>query len=81
MKLCNFYAGEKIHLGALTERGVVDITAAGLTSDMNSVIANADTALPLIASICADESLPTADDPRFANVTEPNKLACVGLNY
>ena len=81
MKLCNFYVGEEIRVGALAERGVVDVTAAGLTSDMNSIIANADTALPLIASICADESLPVVENPRFANVTEPNKLACVGLNY
>ena len=55
MKLCNFYAGDEIHIGALTERGIVDITAAGITSDMNSVIANAETALPIIAAIFADE--------------------------
>ncbi|MDD6188152.1 MAG: fumarylacetoacetate hydrolase family protein [Clostridiales bacterium] len=81
MKLCNFYLGEEVHIGAETARGIVDITAAGVSSDMNSVIANAYTALPLIASICADESLPVVENPRFANVTVPNKLACVGLNY
>ena len=81
MKLCNFYVGEEIHIGAETPRGVVDVTAAGITSDMNSIIADADTALPLIAAICADESNVVVDAPRFANVTEPNKLACVGLNY
>lgn len=81
MKLCNFYAGDEIHIGALTERGIVDITAAGITSDMNSVIANAETALPIIAAICADERCATVEKPRFANVTNPNKLACVGLNY
>lgn len=81
MKLCNFYIGEDIHVGARTPRGIVDITAAGIGPDMNTIIANSDTALPLIAAICADEALPVVESPRFANVTEPKKLACVGLNY
>ncbi len=81
MKLCNFYVGDEIHIGAETARGVVDVTAAGVTSDMNGVIANADIALPLIASICADGTRPVVEAPRFANVTVPQKLACVGLNY
>ncbi len=81
MKLCNFYFGEDIHIGAETARGVIDLTAAGLGPDMNTLIANADTALPLVRAICADESLPVVENPRFANVTEPKKLACVGLNY
>ena len=81
MKLCNFYVGDEIHIGALTARGIVDVTEAGITSDMNSVIANAETALPLIADICSDENRPVVEVVRFANVTEPNKLACVGLNY
>ena len=61
MKLCNFFVGDEIHVGAETSRGVVDVTAAGVGSDMNGVIANADIALPLIAAICADETLPVVE--------------------
>jgi 2-keto-4-pentenoate hydratase/2-oxohepta-3-ene-1,7-dioic acid hydratase in catechol pathway len=80
-KLCNFYAGDEIHIGAETARGLVDLTAAGLGPGMNSVITAADMALPLIASVLAGAELPPVEAPRFANVTEPGKIACVGLNY
>ena len=36
MKLCNFYVGDEIHIGALTARGIVDVTEAGITSDIVS---------------------------------------------
>jgi len=82
MKLCNFYAGEELHIGVETARGLVDVTAAGIGPDMNSVIAQADLALPLIAAVAADESRPVVSGPvRYGNVTRPGKLACVGLNY
>lgn len=83
MKLCNFIVDGKIHVAAKCERGVIDVTAAGLTSTMNSIIENSCMALELIASFCVDRSLPVLmeEDMEFAPVTEPSKIVCVGLNY
>lgn len=81
MKLCSFYAGDDIHIGAVGAGGLIDLTAAGLGGSMNDVIENAEVALPLIADMCAAGNLPTLKNVRYANVTEPGKIACVGLNY
>ena len=42
MKLCNIQVGGAVHLGLVTERGVVDATAAGCPLCMDPVIAGAD---------------------------------------
>ncbi len=83
MKLCSFNSGERTHLGVLTERGVVDLTDKGFGCDMNAVIESSAIALPLISELVKDSSLPALDPAslRFANVTRPGKIACVGLNY
>ena len=80
MKLCNIQVGGAVHLGLVTERGVVDATAAGCPLCMDQVIAGADrTAL---AALAADESLPLVVRPCYADVVNrPGKLLCVGLNY
>ena len=80
MKLCNIQVGGAVHLGLVTERGVVDATAAGCPLCMDQVIAGADrTAL---AALAADESLPLVAQPCYADVVNrPGKLLCVGLNY
>ena len=78
MKLCNILIEGKPCLALLTERGVLDASAAGLT--MDEVIAGADRA-PL-EELAADASLPVVEDPVFANVVDKiGKLVCVGLNY
>lgn len=78
MKLCNILVDGSIHLAVVTERGVVDAAAAGLS--MREAIALADRA-PLEA-IAADPSLPVVDEPVYANVVDPiGKLVCIGLNY
>ena len=78
MKLCNILVDGSIHLAVVTERGVVDAAAAGLS--MREAIALADRA-PLEA-IVADPSLPVVDEPVYANVVDPiGKLVCIGLNY
>ena len=80
MKLCNILADGQVHLALVTERGVVDATAAGCTLDMDAVIAGADRAA--LAAIAADESLPAVENPVYANVVNRvGKLLCVGLNY
>lgn len=80
MKLCNIKVEGQTHLAVLTERGLVDATAAGYAGDMESLLgAGADAAL---AAIAADAALPTVDAPEYADIlSRPGKLVCVGLNY
>ena len=78
MKLCNLLIGNKICLGLVTERGVIDASGTGLT--MDEVIAGADRA-PLEA-LAADKNAPVVEDPVYANVVDNiGKLVCIGLNY
>lgn len=78
MKLCNLLIDGKTHLGLVTERGVIDASAAGLR--MEDVIAGADRA-PLEA-LAADPAAPVVERPVFANILErADKIVCVGLNY
>ena len=80
MKLCQIQTPEGIHLGLVTERGVVDAAAAGCTLSMDELIGGADRA-PL-EKLASDSRLPVVDAPRYANVVSaPVKLLCVGLNY
>lgn len=80
MKLCNLNCGGRVHLGLVTDRGVIDATAAGCALRMEDLIAGADRA-PLLA-LAADKSLPVLDEPVYANVVNTvGKLLCVGLNY
>ena len=51
MKLCNIETEQGVHLALVTERGVVDATAAGFGLCMDQVIAGADLA-PLAALAC-----------------------------
>ena len=80
MKLCNISVDGKTHLALVTSRGVVDLSAAGYTGSMNTIISGGSTGE--LEKYLEDESLPTVDSPVFANVVEPaGKLVCVGLNY
>ena len=80
MKLYNITVGNETHLALMTERGLVDATAAGYTGSMEALIAgNCRCALEKLA---ADEKLPVVEKPVFANVVNRvGKLVCVGLNY
>ena len=78
MKLCNLKIKDETHLGLVTERGVIDASAAGLR--MEDVIAGADRA-PLEA-LAADPAAPVVEKPAYANIVErADKIVCVGLNY
>ena len=80
MKLCNIKTDQGVHLALVTERGVVDATAAGFGLCMDQVIAGAD--LAPLAALAADESLPVVDAPVYADVVnKTGSLICVGLNY
>ena len=80
MKLCNIIVDGQVHLALVTERGIVDASAAGFGADMDAVIAGADrTAL---AAIAENSSLPVVENPLYANVVNQiGKMVCVGLNY
>ncbi len=80
MKLCNICVGGETHLAIVTERGIVDATAAGYEQNMDALIAGANTAE--LERIAAKESLPIVEEPAYANVVnKTGKLVCVGLNY
>lgn len=80
MKLSNIETENGIHLAVVTERGMVDATAAGCGLSMDDVIKGADRE-PLY-KIENDENLPVVQNVRYANLVDDNaKIICVGLNY
>ena len=80
MKLANIQTPDGIHLAVMTDRGLVDVTAAGCKLTMQDLICGAD--LTPLAAPAADVSLPVVQDPVLANVVNPaGKLVCVGFNY
>ncbi|MDR3210097.1 MAG: hypothetical protein LBT36_05695, partial [Oscillospiraceae bacterium] len=83
MKFCAFTAEDGTHIGAWTASGVVDLTALGFASDMDTIIAGGE---PLRAWIQSALDAYTGARLRedalvFANVTRPGKIVCAGLNY
>lgn len=84
MKLLSFIQNGKKRIGAVNEQGrVVDLTALGCPDNMNDIIDGVDTMKKRIAAILTDKSLPAQDlaSLKFTNVTSPQKIICVGLNY
>lgn len=80
MKLANIQTPDGIHLAVLTDRGLVDVTAAGCKLTMQDLICGAE--LTPLAALTADSTLPVVQNPVFANVVNPaGKLVCVGYNY
>ena len=83
MKLLSFIQNGKTHTGALTDRGVVDLTAIGYPDNMNDLIGGGEAMKKRIAAVLADSSLTALDSAslEYANVTQPQKIVCIGLNY
>ncbi len=83
MKLLRFIVGKEVHIGTVTPAGVVDLTAAGLECSMERLLAEWESLRWQISEILEDGSLPrlAEDTLTFANVTSPQKIVCVGLNY
>ena len=80
MKFANIRTENGSALAAVTERGVVNLSAAGCGVSMRELIAGAGRAEA--ERLAADMSLPTVENPVYANIVEPaGKLLCVGLNY
>ncbi|NLO48796.1 MAG: fumarylacetoacetate hydrolase family protein [Clostridiales bacterium] len=76
MKLCNFIDQNEIHLGLCLDGKIADLTKAGMATSMNELIANP---IPDIDP----SGLPVVPDKdiRYACVTVPSKIVCIGLNY
>ncbi|SHI07778.1 2-keto-4-pentenoate hydratase/2-oxohepta-3-ene-1,7-dioic acid hydratase (catechol pathway) [Sporobacter termitidis DSM 10068] len=83
MKLLTFIKDGKTRVGALTDRGVADLTALGLPDNMNDIIAGGDAMKKRIGGALMDGKLAVLDFSalEFANITVPQKIVCVGLNY
>jgi 2-keto-4-pentenoate hydratase/2-oxohepta-3-ene-1,7-dioic acid hydratase in catechol pathway len=84
MKLLSFIKNGMMHVGALTEKGVVDLTALGCPDNMNEIITSGDPMLGRIADLIADAGSHATLDfsaTELCNVTSPQKIICVGLNY
>ena len=80
MKICNILINGETHSAVMNERGVVDAAAAGCTLSMPDILSGKGR--EELEKIAADTSLPTVENPVFANVTGGTaKLLCVGLNY
>jgi 2-keto-4-pentenoate hydratase/2-oxohepta-3-ene-1,7-dioic acid hydratase in catechol pathway len=84
MKLCVFIADGERRLGALREDiGIIDMTALGYPDSIGGVIAGGDGLLADMEDAARAYEGPARcpEDVRFANVTEPGKVVCAGLNY
>lgn len=83
MKICSFIQNGTTHVGAVLDRGVVDLTALGYPADMNRIITGGSDVLATIADTLKEASLPVLNtaELEYACVTTPQKIVCVGLNY
>jgi len=80
MKLYNILVDSQVHLAIETGRGLVDATAAGFDSDMDSLIKGGCRCA--LKKLAEDDALPVVSEPVYANVVNRiGKLVCVGLNY
>lgn len=71
-------------IGSVLDNGnVVDLTALGFPADMNGIIAGGCELLGKITETLKNINLPElqVSQLEFANVTKPQKIVCVGLNY
>ncbi len=84
MKLVSFIRNGKKRTGALNAAGcVVDLTVLGFPDNMNDIIAGGPEILKRISDTVANGSAAELElnALEFQNVTQPQKIVCVGLNY
>jgi 2-keto-4-pentenoate hydratase/2-oxohepta-3-ene-1,7-dioic acid hydratase in catechol pathway len=76
MKFCNFTVQNEVRLGLCLDDKIADLTKAGIAATINELIENP---VPVIDP----SGLPfiSYNDVRYANVTVPSKIVCIGLNY
>jgi len=83
MKLCNAEYKSRPFVGALTDSGLVNVTAMGFPDRMNDIIEGGGGMLARIGT-SLQEAVPFApgeSQVKFLPVTEPKKIICAGLNF
>jgi len=83
MKLCSIEVNASPCVGALTEGGIVNLTALGFPGRMNDFIAGGEEMRRRAEEALCGESLTflREESVTFLPVTEPKKILCKGLNY
>ena len=88
MKLINMKLDGTLHLGILTEKGVVDVTALEAVpqaprSMMEALRMGREKALPLLREVeaAAERALREEDIVYAPAVDDPEKILCAGVNY
>ena len=83
MKLCSILIGGSPCVGAKTDSGIANLTAAGFPARMNDIIEGGGDMLSRVSESLKSETPPLVreQDVKFLPVTEPKKIICEGLNY
>ena len=90
MKLINMLVDGQLHLGILTERGVIDVTGLARKTDsfapqsmMEAIRMGRENALPYLREVQAraDHFLDEAQITYAPAVDDPEKILCAGVNY
>ena len=88
MKLINMVVNGELHLGILTERGVIDVPAVKPGADfpktmMEAVRMGRENALPLLqmAENLAERYLDEREVRYAPAIDDPEKILCAGVNY
>lgn len=84
MRLARFNAGQGPRLGAVGDRGMIDIEAAGVSyGTIEAVIEGGSAALDAISRACRDRAPDhqLADITLLAPVVRPGKYLAIGMNY
>lgn len=86
MKLTQFYKGNEIQLGIVTDRGIVDVTEEASRRDMAApatmleAIEGGEAAMNVLAQL-AEGAESFAEGEAAPVVTGGEKILCIGLNY
>lgn len=84
MKLVRFEAGDEVHIGAVKDDGIVDLTLAQKRyPTILSIVTKGDEALAFLAEIVADTapSCALAQVKLCAPIERPGKYLAIGMNY
>jgi 2-keto-4-pentenoate hydratase/2-oxohepta-3-ene-1,7-dioic acid hydratase in catechol pathway len=84
MKLVTYLSGSRVSIGAVDERGVIDLAA--IAPDMLSLIAagsvGLDRARAVVASVSSARNAPIESVILLAPIPKPHRnIMCLGLNY
>lgn len=83
MKLFNYKVGTEVRIGAISDGKCCDITGVWPSVGIGGIIGGGEAALDAIRAAVKSGALPELDEGilAFANVTQPQKIVCEGLNY